>query len=108
VDIVFRVEMLRVGLALSGNVYIPKMTWNSCNCMESKVDELSQGRIVAGSGCKVDIQYTVEMSRRGLPLSGPLSQWSNRPLFGVDKQFVHVGSECRSSNLSIWYEMSRG
>ncbi len=93
--------MLRVGLALSDNVYIPKMTWNSCNCMKSKVDELSQGRIVAESGCKVDIQYTVEMSRLGLPFYGHLSQWSNRPLFGVDKQFVHFGSECRSSNLSL-------
>ncbi len=100
-NIVYRVEMLHIGLALSGNVYIPKMTWNSCNCMKSKVDELSQGPIVADSGCKVDIQYTVQMSRLGLPLRGHLSQWSNRPLFGVDKQYVRFASKCSSINLSL-------
>jgi hypothetical protein len=60
----------------------------------------------------MNIEYSVEMSRLGLALSGHLSLWlkrwhaTNHPHFLVDIQYI-FGSECRSS-IVAWDEMSLG
>jgi hypothetical protein len=50
------------------------MTRKSFNWITCKVDELSHVQIVMSLGSKVDIKYSVEMSRLGLALSGHLMQ----------------------------------